>query len=72
MSPDKMVHMANQIAAFFKTQPGGGQAEKLAAHLNDFWEPRMRAQLIAHVAGGGAGLDALVLDAMDHLNAPAA
>lgn len=70
MSPEKMVHMANQIAAFFKSQPGAGAAEKVAAHLNDFWEPRMRRQLLAHVADGGAGLDPLVLAAADHLNVP--
>jgi formate dehydrogenase subunit delta len=66
-----MVHMANQIAAFFKSQPGAGGAEKVAAHLNDFWEPRMRRQLLAHIANGGAGLDPLVIEAVDHLNVPA-
>lgn len=71
MSPDKMVHMANQIATFFKSQPGGDAAEKVAAHLNDFWEPRMRAQLLAHIAEDGAGLDPLVHAAAAHLNAPA-
>lgn len=71
MSPDKMVHMANQIAAFFKSQPGGDTAEKVAAHLNDFWEPRMRAQLIDHIGAGGDGLDPVVIAALDHLNAPA-
>lgn len=70
MSPDKMVHMANQIAAFFKTQPGADAARGVAGHLNDFWEPRMRAQLIAFIAAGGAGLDPLVLDAAAHLNPP--
>jgi formate dehydrogenase subunit delta len=50
MSPDKMVHMANQIAAFFKSQPGADVAERVAAHLTDFWEPRMRAQFLAYVA----------------------
>jgi formate dehydrogenase subunit delta len=70
MSPDKMVHMANQIAMFFKSQPGEDAAQKVAAHLNDFWEPRMRAQLIAYIAEGGAGLDPLVQAASDHLNVP--
>ena len=63
MSPDKMVHMANQIAAFFKTQPGGKAAERVAAHLRDFWEPRMREQLRRHVAEGGRGLDPAVIEA---------
>ena len=63
MSPDKMVHMANQIATFFKTQPGDRAAERVAAHLLDFWEPRMRDQLRRHVDEGGAGLDPVVIEA---------
>lgn len=61
MSPEKMVHMANQIATFFKTQPGGDQAARIAAHLTDFWEPRMLDQLHAYVVSGGKGLDDLVI-----------
>lgn len=63
MSPEKMVHMANQIATFFKSQPGRDTAEKVAAHLSDFWEPRMRDQLRAFIAEGGAGLDEVVIRA---------
>ena len=67
MSPDKMVRMANQIATFFKTQPGADAADKVASHLRDFWEPGMRSQLRAHVAAGGAGLDPVVVAAADRL-----
>ncbi|MBO9459497.1 formate dehydrogenase subunit delta [Labrenzia sp. PO1] len=67
MSPEKMVYMANQIATFFKTQPGIDQAEKVANHLKDFWEPRMRDQLRAHVEAGGAGLDSVVLESVRRL-----
>lgn len=64
MSPEKMVHMANQIATFFRSQPGDDQAERVAAHLRDFWEPRMRDQLKDYVAQkGGEDLDALVIEA---------
>ena len=64
MSPEKMVYMANQIATFFETQPGSDQAGRVAAHLSDFWEPRMREQLFAHVDAGGAGLKPLVIEAV--------
>ena len=67
MSPEKMVYMANQIATFFETQPGDDGAERVAAHLTDFWEPRMREQLYAHVDAGGAGLKPLVLEAVDRM-----
>ncbi len=63
MSPEKMVRMANQIAAFFKTQPGDDQAEKVASHLKDFWDPRMRQQLCDHVERGGDGLHDIALRA---------
>lgn len=72
MSPDKLVHMANQIATFFESQPGTDNASKVAAHLNDFWEPRMRRQLFDHVAAGGVGLHPLVLDAMPEVREPSA
>lgn len=70
MSPEKMVMMANQIATFFKTQPGSGQAENVAAHINDFWEPRMRSQLIGYAATGETGLDPLVQSALSSVRAP--
>lgn len=67
MSPDSMVRMANQIAAFFKTQPKIDQAQAVADHISDFWEPRMKAQLVAFVTDGGAGLDDLVVKASERL-----
>lgn len=66
MSPEKMVTMANQIAAFFDTQPGDAP-ERIAAHLKDYWEPRMREQLKSYVAQGGAGLRPLVRQAAQSL-----
>jgi formate dehydrogenase subunit delta len=72
MSPDKMIHMANQIATFFATQPGDHQAEAVAKHLKSFWDPRMLSQLDAHVAAGGAGLSPLALAAARSLRQPEA
>ncbi|QPM90207.1 formate dehydrogenase subunit delta [Pseudooceanicola algae] len=71
MTSDKLVLMANQIATFFHSQPGEGQAEKVADHINDFWEPRMRRQLLDHVAAGGDGCDPLVIKAAAFLRLPA-
>ncbi|SFE46291.1 formate dehydrogenase subunit delta [Roseivivax sediminis] len=65
MSPDKMTHMANLIATFLKTQLGDDGADMVAAHINEFREPRMRAQLFDYVDNGGAGLGSLVLEAVD-------
>jgi formate dehydrogenase subunit delta len=71
MSPEKMVMMANQIATFFKSQPGRDQPERIADHLNDFWAPRMRAQFLEHVAAGGTGCDPLVVQAAGFVRVPA-
>ncbi|TGN62243.1 formate dehydrogenase [Paracoccus liaowanqingii] len=66
MSPEKMVMMANQIATFFDSQPGD-PAEKVADHLRDYWEPRMRAQLLAFLESGGKGLKPSALEAARRL-----
>ncbi len=50
MSPDKLIYMAKQIATFFGSQPGADQADRVAQHIRDFWEPRMREQFLAMAA----------------------
>ena len=64
MSDESLIRMANQIASFFRTQPGGPPSEKVAAHLDDFWEPGMRRRLQDIVRSGGAGLDEIVVEAV--------
>ncbi|WP_194096900.1 formate dehydrogenase subunit delta [Marivivens aquimaris] len=71
MKTEKMVYMANQIATFFSSQPTDQKAEGVAAHINDFWEPRMREQLLAHCEAGGEGLSDLALDACKLVKQPA-
>lgn len=70
MQPEKMVMMINQIATYFSTQPGTDQAERVADHISDFWEPRMRIKLAEHVAAGGEGLSKLALEACAHVRVP--
>ncbi len=55
--------MANQIAQFFAAYPHEEAVAGVADHLKKFWEPRMLRQLHEHIAQGGAGLHALVLEA---------
>ena len=63
MRAEKLTMMANQIGAFFKAQGEKEAPAAIADHLKKFWEPRMRRQLAEYIAGGGAGLHALVLEA---------
>ena len=67
MSPEKLVMMANQIGKFFASQPHADPVAAIADHLKKFWEPRMRAQILDHLAKGGAGLDPPVLKAVESL-----
>lgn len=66
MEARKLVQMANEIGAFFAAEPVRAEAiEGVVQHLRRFWDPRMRRELMAWLDGqGGAGLDALVLEAL--------
>ncbi|MBD3764308.1 MAG: formate dehydrogenase subunit delta [Rhodobacterales bacterium] len=63
MPDDKITRMANQIATFMASRPADQAARGCAAHINDYWEPRMRRQLFDRIAAGGAGLHPLVIQA---------
>lgn len=65
MNNDNLVKMANNIGAFFSADPDREAAvEGIAQHIRNFWEPRMRKAILAHLESGGAGLDELVLLAL--------
>ncbi|WP_372604905.1 formate dehydrogenase subunit delta [Actibacterium sp.] len=72
MSPEKLIHMANQIATAFAALPASQAAANTAEHINDFWDPRMRAALLAHVSAGGAGLSGVALEAAKSVRPPKA
>jgi formate dehydrogenase subunit delta len=63
----KLVTMANQIATFFATQPQADAVSGIETHIRKFWDPRMRAKILAFVDGGGEGLAPLARAAIDRL-----
>lgn len=68
MDVQRLVAMANDIAAFFAAEPDpAAAAEQVASHLKKFWEPRMREQIRRHAQAGGAGLSALALQGVKRL-----
>ena len=67
MAADKLVMMANQIGRFFVPQRQGDPVAAIADHLQKFWDPRMRAAIVAHLEQGGAGLEGPVREAIARL-----
>jgi formate dehydrogenase subunit delta len=54
---ERLVSMANDIAAFFNAEPDRAEAARgVANHLKRFWDPRMRRQIVSQYRNGGAGL----------------
>lgn len=72
MKAERLVAMANDIAAFFAADPDRSSAvSSVANHLTRFWEPRMRREIIAHYKAGGEGLSELAAAAVGQLKDPA-
>lgn len=72
MDIDNLVRMANRIGDFFAAMPDRAEAEAgVASHIQRFWEPRMRADILAHLDAGGDGLSPLVMAALGGLRKPA-
>jgi formate dehydrogenase subunit delta len=72
MSPEKTIRMANQIATFFQSQGDDEAIAGVAEHINNFWEPRMRAQLFEMAEAGTPGFHPSVIAALPHIRRPKA
>jgi formate dehydrogenase subunit delta len=51
-----LIKMANEIGGFFGQMPRETAIGATAAHLKNFWEPRMRRQIIDYAQHDGAEL----------------
>ncbi len=67
MKTENMIHDANQIALFFASYPHDEAVAGVLTHFKMFWAPRMKAQIQAYAAEGGAGLHNLALEAVKQL-----
>jgi formate dehydrogenase subunit delta len=69
MNVEKLVRMANQIAAFFAHEGPERAAASIEDHLRKFWDPRMRAEIAEAVGQARApGLHPLALAAVKRLS----
>jgi len=66
MDIQHLVKMANDIAAFFEAEADRAKGAKgVADHLKNFWDPRMRSEILRYAdEQGGAGLNGIVLEAL--------
>lgn len=64
---ERLVYMANQIARNFATMDDAQAAAAVADHLVSFWDPRMKAQILACLEEGNAGLIPVAAHAVAHL-----
>lgn len=71
MTPADLVRMANQIADFNRAYPHDEALAGVETHIRQFWDPRMRALMAAHLARGGDGLSPLARDGLTRACAPA-
>lgn len=68
MDAQRLIAMANDIAAFFDAEPDKEiAAEGVRFHMTRFWDPRMRREIIEHVGAGRAGLSPTALAAVKKL-----
>jgi len=68
MNSERLVAMANDIAAFFDAEPDKAiAAEGVRFHMTRFWDPRMRREILEHVGAGGAGMSPTAIAAVKML-----
>ena len=73
MNPHNLAKMANDIANFFRSEPNRNDAVLgIAGHIERFWEPRMRRQILEHAREPDNELDELVREALRHVKVPEA
>jgi formate dehydrogenase subunit delta len=66
MDMKNLIHMANQIGSFFEAMPDREEALLgITGHLHNFWEPRMRSQLLDYMdTENGKDLRPIVVSAI--------
>lgn len=69
MDNSNLIKMANNIGSFFNSEPDRELAiQGVEQHLKNFWEPRMRKQIVAYCQGGGNELNDIVAEAVKRIS----
>ncbi|MBE0470490.1 MAG: formate dehydrogenase subunit delta [Methyloprofundus sp.] len=68
MDIQNLIKMANNIGLYFKSEPDHVLAvSSIEQHLKNFWDPRMRVEIIHYVQQGGIELIDIVDQAVRKL-----
>ena len=68
MDNSNLIKMANNIGAFFKSEPDRALAvQGVEQHIRNFWEPRMRKQIIEYAQTSNNELMDIVAEAVSHI-----
>ena len=70
MQDEALIRMTKQIAEFFAPYGEEETVSEILGHLNDFWDPRMRRQLIEIYEAAPERLDPYVRAAVAQLEVP--
>ena len=64
MNPDRLIYLANQISKGFRLKSEERAVADTLDHIQKFWEPRMRREILAVLAAGGDGLEPIARKAV--------
>ncbi len=70
MELHRLIKMANEIGGFFEQMPREEAINGTATHLKNFWEPRMRREIIEYAQRDGGELHEIVRAAVLRLAKP--
>jgi formate dehydrogenase subunit delta len=65
-----VIRLANEITVQFAHKPHDAAVEAIARHMNSFWEPRMRRQLVDIADQHRGELEEAVYDVIPKLRVP--
>ncbi|MAR79783.1 MAG: formate dehydrogenase [Rhodospirillaceae bacterium] len=67
MDTQKLIYMVNQISNYFNSYPEEKAIISITNHINQFWDKRMKKQIILYVKNDGDGINPLALIAIKNL-----
>ena len=68
MDIKKLIYMTNQISNYFQAYPENKAVVSTINHINQFWDKRMKKEIIIHVNNDGDGLNEIALKAIQSIS----